>query len=123
LFSDDSMTTDRRWIRARQILDFSASYDIAESLAKETVGTLRRRGFKPLVRDSWDVVDLQERVIANLLEGSIGFSLVRRCCSILCRSHCISAAGSRWLQPACSGSIRSSKHGFRSTRIRPSIGG
>ncbi|MCY2955594.1 MAG: hypothetical protein NT107_00995 [Planctomycetota bacterium] len=70
MFSDDSMTTDRRWIRARQILDFSASYDIAESLAKETVGTLRRRGFKPLVRDSWDVVDLQERVIANLLEGA-----------------------------------------------------
>ena len=42
------------------------------------VGTLRRKGLKSVVRDTWDVLDENDRPIGTLFEDTIGLALLRR---------------------------------------------
>lgn len=77
-YADESMQEERLLIRARQIIDFGAAYDVVDSKRNEKIGTLRRKGFKSLVRDSWEFLDRTDRPIAQLTEDSMTLALVRR---------------------------------------------
>lgn len=61
LYRDESQTHELLWIRARQVIDFAACYDVVDSSTQAAVGSLRRRGMKSLLRDSWEVLDTNER--------------------------------------------------------------
>jgi hypothetical protein len=78
LFTDDSKSQELLAIKARQILDFKAAYDVVDSRSGERVGTLRRRGFASLVRDTWEVLDGAERPIGTVEEDSTALALLRR---------------------------------------------
>ncbi len=78
LFTDESQRTELMWIRARQIVDFAACYDVVDSASQQKVGALRRRGFKSIVRDSWEVLDADDRAVAKVEEDSTVLALVRR---------------------------------------------
>ncbi len=78
IFSDDSRSKELLSIQARQIIDFSAAYDVVDPQAKVKVGAARRKGFKSLVRDSWEILDENDRMIASLEEDSAGMALARR---------------------------------------------
>ena len=83
LFDDESQRTELMWIRARQIVDFAACYDVVDSSTQQKVGALRRRGFRSIVRDSWEVLDEQDRPVAKVEEDSTVLALVRRLVSNL----------------------------------------
>ena len=51
LYSDESMTTEVLTIQARQIVDFSAAYDVVETATGTKLGALKRKGWKSIV---WD---------------------------------------------------------------------
>ena len=55
IYTDESMATELLTIQARQIVDFSAAYDIVDSGEGRKVGAARRKGFSSLVRDSWEL--------------------------------------------------------------------
>lgn len=75
--TDQEMTKELVRIQARSIIDFAATYDLR--LADGTIiGSLRRKGFSSLVRDSWIVLDPAGNQIAALQEDSTGMALVRR---------------------------------------------
>jgi len=78
--TDDSMTEEMMRIRARSVIDFAATYDVTlpESQGAGTLGSLRRRGMKSLVRDSWVIFDASGREIAKLQEDSVTAALFRR---------------------------------------------
>lgn len=78
VFSDESKTQELLWIKARNILDFSAAYDVVDSLEQRRVGVLRRKGFQSMLRDQWEVLDANENLIGILQEDQIGLSLLRR---------------------------------------------
>jgi hypothetical protein len=78
LWADESQRTELLWIRARQVVDFAASYDVVDSTTQHKVGALRRRGFKSIVRDSWELLDEDDRVLAKVEEDSAALALVRR---------------------------------------------
>lgn len=78
LFTDESLSTELLWIRARQVIDFAASYDVVDSATQQKVGALRRRGFKSMLRDSWEVLDVDDQVIGKVEEDSMGMALLRR---------------------------------------------
>lgn len=78
LYTDESQSTELLWIRARQVIDFAACYDIVESASQQKVGALRRRGMKSILRDSWEVLDLDDRPIAKVEEDSTMMALLRR---------------------------------------------
>ncbi len=78
VFSDESKSQEVLSIKARQILDFSAAYDVVDTAYNQKVGVLRRRGLQSLLRDEWEVLDASDNVIGKLFEDSMGLALLRR---------------------------------------------
>lgn len=78
VFTDESMSTERLVIKARQIVDFSAAYDVVDQAENRKIGTLRRKGWKSIVRDSWEFLGEDDQPIAMLTEDSMLMSLLRR---------------------------------------------
>jgi uncharacterized protein YxjI len=78
VFSDESKSQEVLSIKARQILDFSAAYDVVDTAYNQKVGVLRRKGLRSILRDEWEVLDANENVIGKLFEDSMGLALLRR---------------------------------------------
>ena len=57
IYGDESKTQEVLSIQARQIMDFSAAYDVVDTQMNQKVGALRRKGWSSLVRDEWEVLD------------------------------------------------------------------
>jgi uncharacterized protein YxjI len=65
-------------IKARQIMDFSAAYDVVDTELNQKAGVLRRKGLRSILRDEWEVLDANDRLIGQLFEDSVGLALLRR---------------------------------------------
>jgi hypothetical protein len=70
VYSDESKTQEVLMIKARQIIDFSAAYDVVDSATGQKVGALRRKGLASILRDEWEVLDVGDNVIGKLFEDS-----------------------------------------------------
>ena len=77
-YSDQSKSTEILIVKARSIIDFSAAYDVWDAQEKVKVGALRRKGMKSIMRDEWEVLDPNDRPIAQLVEDSMGLAIARR---------------------------------------------
>jgi uncharacterized protein YxjI len=78
LYTDRSRETELLRIKARQIIDFGATYDIKLPNG-QAIGSLRRKGLKStFVRDEWMVFDEHGAQIGTLQEDSAFRALVRR---------------------------------------------
>jgi len=78
VFADETKTRELLNIQARQIIDFSAYYDVFDSMYTTKIGGLRRRGFRSMVQDEWEVFDSQDKPIGVLKEDSLSYALLRR---------------------------------------------
>lgn len=78
VFSDESKTQEVLQIKARQIIDFSAAYDVIDSAYNQKVGVLRRKGMRSILRDEWEVLDNNDQLIGMLFEDSPGLAMLRR---------------------------------------------
>jgi len=78
IYSDEMKTRELLYIQARQILDFSAAYDIIDSQSGIKIGVLRRKGFKSIVQDEWQVLDATDQEIGILHEDSLAQAMLRR---------------------------------------------
>jgi uncharacterized protein YxjI len=78
VYSDESKTQEVLSIKARQIMDFSAAYDVVDAELNQKVGVLRRRGLRSILRDEWEVLDANDQVIGKLFEDSVGLAMLRR---------------------------------------------
>jgi hypothetical protein len=78
IYADETLQDEKILIQARQVIDFSAAYDVVDSVEGRKVGALRRRGFRSILRDSWEMLDNTDRPIAAIQEDSMALALVRR---------------------------------------------
>ena len=78
IYTGEDMQTELLTIRARNVIDFAASYDIVDAREGTKVGAARRKGFASIVRDSWELLDREDRPIGKLQEDSTGMALLRR---------------------------------------------
>jgi uncharacterized protein YxjI len=78
VYSDESKTQEVLMIKARQIMDFSAAYDVVDSSTGQKVGALRRKGLASILRDEWEVLDVGDNVVGKLFEDSMGMAMLRR---------------------------------------------
>lgn len=78
VYSDETKTQEVLSIKARQIIDFSAAYDVIDTAYNQKVGALRRKGLSSILRDEWEVLDANDNVVGKLFEDSIGLALLRR---------------------------------------------
>lgn len=78
VYADEAKTQEVLAIKARQIIDFSAAYDVIDSATGQKVGALRRKGLASMLRDEWEVLDVNDNVLGRLFEDSMGLALLRR---------------------------------------------
>jgi uncharacterized protein YxjI len=78
VYADEARTQELLWIQARQIIDFSAAYDVTDSTTSMKVGAVRRRGFRSLVRDTWEILGPADQPLAVVQEDSVALGLLRR---------------------------------------------
>ncbi len=78
VYADESKTREVLSIKSRQIIDFSAAYDVVDTETNQKVGALRRKGWRSLLRDEWEILDENDNVKGLLFEDSIGLALLRR---------------------------------------------
>jgi uncharacterized protein YxjI len=78
VYADEARAQELLWIQARQIIDFSAAYDVTDSTSSMKVGAVRRRGFRSLVRDTWEILGPADQPLAVVQEDSMALGLLRR---------------------------------------------
>lgn len=78
LYTDDTKAKELLTIKARNIIDFSAAYDVTDAPSGKYVGTLRRKGFESMIRDAWEVLNPADQVIARIEEDQMILALLRR---------------------------------------------
>jgi len=78
VYADEARTREVLTVKARQILDFSAAYDVVDSETGQKAGALRRKGLRSILRDEWEVLDAGDNVTGLLFEDSIALALLRR---------------------------------------------
>ncbi|CAG0982378.1 hypothetical protein ANAEL_01822 [Anaerolineales bacterium] len=78
VYSDESKAQEVLMIKARQIVDFSAAYDVVDSVMGQKVGALRRKGWASMLRDEWEVLDANDNPMGKLVEDSMGLALLLR---------------------------------------------
>ncbi|MCB9846471.1 MAG: hypothetical protein H6811_10865 [Phycisphaeraceae bacterium] len=77
LYTDESCKEELFILKARSIIDFGATYDV-NLPDGSAIGSLRRKGFKSMVRDSWLVFSPDGAQIGTLKEDSSGKAFMRR---------------------------------------------
>ena len=65
-------------IKANKVLDFSAAYQVEDSRTGEPIGSLRRKGWSSMFRDSWEILDPSGIVRGKVTEDSGWKAMVRR---------------------------------------------
>ncbi len=100
LFAGEGESLPVMKIKARHIIDWSAAYDVLDLTADASggeafspgqtlqyathpdggvkIGALRRKGFTSLVRDAWEILGPDDRVIGTIQEDSAAKAFIRR---------------------------------------------
>jgi hypothetical protein len=78
LYTGEDMTTELLTIKARQIIDFGATYDVVDPRQGRKIGALRRKGLKSMLRDEWLILDPNDRELGLIQEDSTGLAIIRR---------------------------------------------
>jgi hypothetical protein len=78
VYADEEMSQELLTIQARNIIDFAAAYDVIDYTSNEKVGVLRRKGFRSLLRDEWEILDSQDNMLGVLREDNMTRALLRR---------------------------------------------
>jgi uncharacterized protein YxjI len=78
LFGDEAKSQELLLIKARQIIDWAAAYDVVDGATGQKVGVLRRKGWASMIRDEWEVLDSNDQPVGLLFEDSMGRAILRR---------------------------------------------
>lgn len=76
LYADTTCTQPLLQIKARQIMDLSATYDVFDLTTSEHIGSVQRKFLKSIVKDSWKLLDVNGNQYGELVEDSI--AILRR---------------------------------------------
>ncbi|MCH2149615.1 MAG: hypothetical protein MK095_09295 [Phycisphaerales bacterium] len=79
IYSDETKSKELLVIKARNVIDFGATYDVIDpNRDNEAVGSLRRKGMKSIVVDEWLILDAAGEEIGKIKEDNIGLAILRR---------------------------------------------
>ena len=68
IFTDESMQHEMMTIKQEQILDFSGSYQVVDTMSGELLGILKRKGLKSMIKDEWMILDRNRQEIGMIKE-------------------------------------------------------
>jgi uncharacterized protein YxjI len=76
LFADEDETIPLLEIRNRSLISFNMCHDVLDALTGVRLGSVRTQGLTWMWRDTWDVLDPDDRVCGTMQEDTL--SMVRR---------------------------------------------
>lgn len=78
VYADEAMADEVLNIRADRIIDWSAAYQVFDGQTGEHYGTLRRKGWKSMWRDHWEILDDSGAIRGRVIEESGTWAFLRR---------------------------------------------
>lgn len=78
VYTDETKRQELLVIKARNIIDFSASYDVIDPMTNMWLGTLQRKGFSSMLRDKWALYGANGVQIGEINEDEMSLALIRR---------------------------------------------
>jgi uncharacterized protein YxjI len=78
IYADESMDQEVLRIGTGSIWDISGTYAVYDPVADETVGGLKRRGLKSMLKDEWVFLDANQQERGKIEEDSMIKAVVRR---------------------------------------------
>lgn len=78
IFKTKDMNEELFRIKQENILDFSGTFEVIDSRTGQSVGFLKRKGFKSMIKDEWDILDPNRNLIGKVKEDSWFKALIRR---------------------------------------------
>ncbi len=91
MYADETETTPLLVVRVRQFVALNTAHDVMDPNTGEKIGSIRSRGLKSIVQDTWDILDVNDQPI-GLIEET-GLAILRRLFKFLPGSHKIELHG------------------------------
>lgn len=91
VYTDETESRPLITIKARQMIAINLAMDVIDPNTGEKLGTIKSRGLKSILRDTWDILDPAEQSVGMLQED--GAALLRRFFPILPSKHHIELGG------------------------------
>ena len=91
IFADESETRPLMIVRSRSVIALNMAHDVFDAGTQQPLGSIRSRGLKSIVRDTWDILDAADQPIGLMQED--GAAMVRRFFPILPSHHHIELGG------------------------------
>ncbi len=83
IYSDESQKEELLVIKTPQILDIGATYNVQDAITGETVGAIRRKAVKSIIKDEWTFLSSDGQEIGKLTERSTARALLSRLVDLL----------------------------------------
>ncbi|MEM9915595.1 MAG: hypothetical protein AAF911_11590 [Planctomycetota bacterium] len=78
IYSDESMGEEVLRIKTKSVWDIAGTYDVFDPTTNETVGALKRKGFKSMLKDEWLFLNEHGQEVGKIEEDSMLKAVVRR---------------------------------------------
>ena len=93
IYTDETESTPVLTVRSRSIVAINMAHDVIEPKTGDKIGSIRSRGMKSIVRDTWDLLDANDQVVGLMEEE--GAAMLRRFIKFLPGRHKIELNGQR----------------------------
>ena len=91
IYTDDTESTPLLTIRARKVMAMNMAHDVLDAKTGEKTGSIRSRGMKSIIRDTWDILDANDQIVGLMEEQ--GAAMLRRFLKFLPGRHKIELNG------------------------------
>jgi len=95
VYSDEHLMEELLIIKTPQILDIGATYNVQDATTGESIGAIRRKGLKSIIKDEWIFLSNEGREIGRLTESSIKGALLSRFINLIPQRYVIVSADGR----------------------------
>ena len=91
IYTDESETQPLLVVKARKVIAVNMAHDVFDPATGEMTGSIRSRGLKSIVRDTWDLLDRHDQVVGKMEEQ--GAAWLRRILRFLPGRHTVELNG------------------------------
>jgi hypothetical protein len=78
IYTDDTKSYEIMSIQQEQIIQFSGTFQVWDTMSKQFLGILKRQGFKSMIQDEWSILNYNRQEVGHIKEDSTGMAIARR---------------------------------------------
>ncbi|UCD85873.1 MAG: hypothetical protein JSU92_06665 [Deltaproteobacteria bacterium] len=95
IYSDERQLEELLTIKTPQLLDLGATYIVQDATTGNTVGAVRRKGLKSILKDEWILLSSEGQETGKLTESSAFRAVLSRLVNLIPQTYIIVAADGR----------------------------